>query len=135
MSNIKTKRIVTTVVTSETLDSFFKRGKESAALLDEKKIISPRKIISFEDKKDLAAFLTQNKFKLVATVRKRSETTISKLAEILKRSRASVDRDVQQLESIGIVTTEIKINPGHGKCKVVRAADDMPIQLQVQTVI
>lgn len=133
MSNIK-KTKIPVVVTNETLDNFFTRGKQSAALLDQKKTLSPRRVISFEDKKDLAAFLTQNKFKLVATVRKRPET-VTRLAAILKRSRAAVDKDIQELESIGIIKTELKINPGHGKCRIVRAVDEIPVNLQVQTVI
>lgn len=125
---------VTVTITNESLESFFKRGQDTASLLDQKKPVAPRRIISFADKRDLIAFLNQNKFKLVATVRKRPET-VSKLAELLKRSRAAVDKDVKELESIGIIKTEFQVNPGHGRCKIVKAIDDYPVQLQVQTSI
>jgi len=122
------------LVTSERVKDFFARGREIAKLIDQKKPIPSYRIISFEDPNDLVKFLTQNKLRLVSMVRRKPDS-ITGLAKTLKRSRASVDRDVQELESVGIVTSKYMINPGHGKCKIIMATDTKPVKLQVQTII
>lgn len=132
MRNLK-KTELHTVVTTESIGDFFDRGRQIARLLDQNKKIAPRHIISFEDVRDLIHFLTENKLRLVAAVRKKPRS-LSDLAKALKRSRASVDKDIQQLESVGIVKCEYIANPGHGRCKLI-STDTAPIQLQVQTVI
>lgn len=130
----KNKTILPVIVTSETLESFFLRGRKIAQKIDQKIAPFARRVISFEDTKDLINFLTQNKLKLVATIRKRP-CSVSGLAKILKRSRAAVNKDIQQLESVGIIKSEYVLNPGHGRSKLVMAVDPMPVQIQVQAVI
>ncbi len=119
---------------NETIDSFFARGKETAKLLDQKKHLLPRRIISFENVRDLMTFLSENKLNVVAAVRKKP-CSLTDLAKILKRSRAAVDKDVQLLESVGIIKSEYVTNPGHGRHKIITPLDKSPIKLQVQTTI
>jgi predicted transcriptional regulator len=116
------------------MEDFFARGKETARLLDQKKPLTPRRIISFEDPEDLMMFLTKNKLKLIASLRKKPNS-MSGLAKLLKRSRAALDKDIHLLESIGLVKSEYIANPGHGKHKVITAIDKSPVKLQVQTSI
>ena len=66
----KNKTTLPVIVTSETLESFFLRGRKIAQKIDQKIAPLARRVISFEDTKDLINFLTQNKLKLVATLRK-----------------------------------------------------------------
>lgn len=127
-SNNKNK---STLLTIETAESFFERGRKTAAFLDQKKSVAPRRMISFEDTADLVNFLTNNKLKLVTTVRKHPNS-ISKLADILHRTRASVDNDVKALEAVGILKSEYVCNPGHGVHRIITAADKNPVILQVQ---
>jgi len=127
------KEIVFTVKT-ESLKEFFSRGKHIASLLDQGKAIPPRKVISFEDPQDLIKFLTEAKLALLASIRKKPNS-ISKLAILLHRSRAAIDKDIQLLESIGIVKSEYVINPGHGRCRVIKSVDSKPIKLQVEAII
>ena len=47
-----------TWVGCETIEDFFARGKNVAKLLDEKNSIPKRRIISFEDPRDLEKFFT-----------------------------------------------------------------------------
>jgi predicted transcriptional regulator len=75
-----------------------------------------------------------SKLALLAAIRK-SPDSISKLALKLHRSRASIDKDVHLLESVGIVESEYVTNPGHGRYRIIKAIDSKPIKLQVETVI
>jgi len=121
------------LVINETIEEFFERGKKLAKLVDHKKQLPSHRVISFEDKKDLVKFLAEKKIELVAAIRKKPNSVMG-LAKTLKRSRAAVDKDIQLLESVGIIRSEYKPNPGHGRCKVV-TTDKTPIKLQVQAVI
>ena len=134
MSKLKSTEDIPILIINETIDSFFERGRNTAKLLDQNRLVSPRRVISFEDIHDLVKFLTENKINLIATVRKRPNS-ITALAKILKRSRAAVNKDIQLLESLGIVKSEYVANPGHGRCRMVFAIDKTPITLQVQTII
>ena len=129
----KNKEIVFTVKT-ESREDFFARGKHIAKLLDKGELIAPKRIISFEDPKDLIKFLTTAKLALLAAIRKAPDS-ITRLAHKLHRSRSAIDKDVQLLESVGIVESEYVSNPGHGRCRIIKAIDSKPIKLQVETVI
>jgi predicted transcriptional regulator len=129
----KNKPTVFTVKT-EAREDFFARGKKIATLLDKGKTVMPHKIISFEDTRDLIKFITEAKIALLSTIRKKPDT-ISSLARKLHRSRSAIDKDVQLLESVGIVESEYVINPGHGRCRVIKAVSSGPIKLQVESII
>jgi predicted transcriptional regulator len=121
-------------VRTETADEFFARGKLTAKQLDKGEKISPSRIISFEDPEDLIKFLTQTKRALVAAIRKKPNS-ISGLANELHRSRSAIDKDIQMLESVGIVESEYVANPGHGRCRIIKTTDSRPIKLLVETII
>jgi len=131
MNKLKNNIEPLTLVTVESVEDFFQRGKRTSKLLDQKKTITQRRVISFEDTADLVNFLTKNKLRLVAAIRKHP-SSITKLADILHRSRAAIDKDVKVLESVGILKSEYVTNPGHGRYKMVTVVDQNPIQLQVQ---
>jgi predicted transcriptional regulator len=52
---------------------------------------------------------------------KEAPGSITLIAERLRRDRSAVKRDVDQLAQAGMVTIEVKIHPGHGQMKEVRA--------------
>jgi predicted transcriptional regulator len=134
MQKLKNEREIPITVKNESLKDFFARGKEIAKAIDQKKDILPIKTISFEDVHDLMQFLTDTKLDLVSTVRKKP-FSISDLAKFLKRSRASISKDIQLLESVGILKSEYVTNPGHGKQRIISTFDKFPIKLTVETVI
>lgn len=51
---------------------------------------------------------------------KRKEVEVAELAAGLDRDKRAVSRDVDVLESFGLVTTGYEVNPGHGRRRVVR---------------
>lgn len=134
MNKSKKSDEIPVLVTSESVEEFFARGRRTAKLLDQGKSVQSRRIISFEDPSDLVRFLTKNKLKLVSAVRKKPNS-VTGLATALKRSRSAIDKDIQELESIGILKCKYVVNPGHGRCKMIMASDKKPVRLQVQAVI
>lgn len=121
-------------VKTEPLKEFFARGKRVALQLDKHEVIPFTRVISFEDTKDLIKFLTEARLNLLAAIRK-TPASITRLASKLHRSRSAIDKDVQLLEAIGIVESEYVVNPGHGRCRIIKAVDAQPIKLQVETFI
>jgi len=73
---------------------------------------------------DLAAFsktLTEKRIALFDLV-KRERYSVTELAEKTGRDPSAVRRDVELLESVGMVRTVREPNPGHGTRRVVSAA-------------
>lgn len=134
MKNVRKRNEIAFTVKIESVEDFFSRGKHIAKMLDKGEKVSPSRIISFEDPEDLIEFLTKTKQALLAALRKKPDS-ISGLANKLHRSRAAIDKDVRQLESIGILVSEYVINPGHGRRRIIKAVDENPIRLHVETVI
>jgi predicted transcriptional regulator len=56
--------------------------------------------------------------RLLQQIRKKA-ASISDLAKILKRDASAVRKDVLKLESVRMVETKERVNPGHGKVKIV----------------
>lgn len=134
MKNARKKNEIAFTVKIESAEDFFARGKRSAKMLDKGEKLAPSRVISFEDPEDLMEFLTKTKQALLAALRKKPDS-ISGLAHTLHRSRAAIDKEVRQLESIGILKSEYIINPGHGRCRIIKAVDENPIMLHVETII
>lgn len=73
---------------------------------------------------DLAAFsktLTEKRIALFDLV-KRGRYSVTELAEKTGRDPSAVRRDIEILESVGMVRTVREPNPGHGTRRVVSAA-------------
>lgn len=129
MNKRKNKRIKT-IVTTGTIKDFFDRGKNISRSLDAKNKINTRKrIISFEDPKDLLRFISDKKMTLMKLIREQPDS-VTALAKFLKRERSSVDRDIRILESYGLVKTHYENNPGHGKYKIVEPVSRYPVEIR-----
>jgi predicted transcriptional regulator len=101
-------------------EGFRKRTLERARKMDRGEKIQPEKSITFENPIEMAKVLTPERIRLYQIVKKK-ETSVTNLANGLKRDRSSVSRDVRLLEQKGILTTHQVSNPGHGRVKMVTA--------------
>lgn len=110
-------------VHSDGLEGFGKRSLDRARKLDRGEKLKPEKIITFENPVEMSKVLTPQRVRLYQIV-KRRETTVTGLANDLKRDRSSVSRDVRLLELKGLLTTYQATNPGHGRVKIVTAPVD-----------
>ena len=102
------------------LEGFRRRSLELTRKLDRGEKLKPEKIIAFEDPIEMAKVLSPERVRLYQVVKQR-ETSVTDLANGLKRDRSSVSRDVRLLELKGLLTTHEAPNPGHGRVKMVAA--------------
>ncbi len=100
------------------IDEFFDRVRSNAAKLDRGEAIRPAITITFEDPLEMLQVLTAERVRLLRKA-KAGAVSISDLASGLKRDVRAVSRDVVRLEKAGLLRTTYRINPGHGKHKVV----------------
>ena len=96
-----------------------KRSLARARKLDRSEKLEPEISITV-DASSLKMF-TPARLQLFQTV-KDKEISITSLAELLKRPREAVSRDVKALKSIGLVRVKDVINPGHGRVTMVSPA-------------
>jgi predicted transcriptional regulator len=106
-------------IRTDGVEGFFARAHETARKLDRKESIAAETIITFEDASSMWRCLTPQRTRLIKFVKEGQGTAVAHLAERLNRPRRAVDRDVALLESTGLVRTSFKVNPGHGRIKMV----------------
>ena len=106
-------------VSSGSVKDFFSRSHERAVKLDCKEKLPTELRITFEDPADLMRALSAQRVKMLQVVKRNPRPTVTKLANMLKRDRKSVTRDIVVLEKLGLIRTKTETNPGHGVVKVV----------------
>ena len=105
-----------TEVRTESVETFFERGRRGAALADRGERIPPSRVIAFEDVEELLGLLSGRRVSLLREV-KGAPGSITDLARRLGRDRSAVTRDVALLERYGVIRVVEKPLPGHGKQK------------------
>jgi len=105
-------------IKSSSTGDFFSRVRSHAAKLDRGESIAPRISISFEDPLEMLNVLTSERIRLLRKA-KAGALPISDLASGLNRDVRAVSRDVLRLEKAGLLRTSYRVNPGHGRYKVV----------------
>jgi predicted transcriptional regulator len=105
-------------IANGTASQFFERVRSHAQKLDRGESIAPAITITFEDPLELLNVLTAERVRLLRRARKGSQP-IADLASGLKRDVRAVSRDVVRLEKAGLLRTSYRVNPGHGRHKVV----------------
>ena len=105
----------------EPVERFFERARELARRADAGKRIPESRVVAFEEADDLLALRSPKRVQLLRALRQ-EPGSIADLARRLRRDRAAVTRDVQQLARFGVVEVTEKPLPGHGRQKWIRAA-------------
>jgi len=105
-------------IATGTSEEFFNRVRGNAAKLDRGETIAPTISITFEDPLELLNVLTAERVRLLRWA-KAGTQPITELATGLKRDLRAVSRDVVRLEKAGLLRTNYRVNPGHGRYKVV----------------
>ena len=120
------KRRVKVIVSTGTVEEFFKRAHEDAKKMDQRELLPPEIRVTFEDPIEMLRALSVERMRVIKIVQKHhtSKPTVSRLAVMLKRDRKAVSRDVKVLESLGLLKTREQLNPGHGRMKVVEPLAD-----------
>ena len=99
-------------------EEFFNRVRSHAAKLDRGEAVTPKISITFEDPLELLNVLTTERVRLLRRAKSGSQP-IAELATGLKRDVRAVSRDVVRLEKAGLLRTSYRVNPGHGRYKIV----------------
>lgn len=114
----KMTRAAKSRVTNDGVKGFFERAGAHARKLDRGEPLTPEIVVSFEDASELLRVLSSERVRLLSVAKKRP-ASISELASGLKRDARAVSRDVDLLESLGLLLTRYEANPGHGKRRIV----------------
>jgi len=105
-------------ITADGAEGFFRRARERVRKLDRGEAVAPEVTVTFENVADLLQVLSAERVRLLRAARQRA-TAISDLASGLDRDTRSVSRDVDLLESFGLLQTRYESNPGHGRRRIV----------------
>lgn len=110
------KQIIRTGDVSE----FFDRARSAARRADQGGKFDGTLTLSFEDPQKMFTVLSTARRRLMSEVI-REPKTISELSTSLHRNRSAITKDVSLLESMGLVTSQRQVNPGHGIQKIIRS--------------
>ena len=112
------RKAVGITVTTGSAKDFFERSLERARRLDRGEKLPAEIRLTFEDPADLMRVLSAERIRMLHAIQVKP-SPISDLANVLKRDRKSVSRDVKVLESFGLVKAHERPNPGHGQMRIV----------------
>lgn len=121
-------RSLKVVMNTRGIDEFRADVLADARRLDRGEVLEPCITLSFETAEEMATVLARAKLELLRQIR-RTPGPIGALAKALNRDRAAVNRDVSLLARLGLVSTSLEPNPGHGRHKVVR-----PVAAEIEVV-
>lgn len=116
------------IVKTGTVEEFLARSREIAHRIDQGEVLQPEYTLTFEDPADMFSVMSPGRLELFRAAKKEA-SSITALAQRLKRDRSSVKKDVDQLSAAGLLDVEEVPLPGHGRQKFVRVMADS-IQLQ-----
>jgi len=105
-------------VTADGAEGFFRRAREHARELDRGEPIAPEITVTFEDVSNMLRVLSAQRVRLLRVASQKA-LPISDLATGLKRDARAVSRDIDLLESFGLIRTRYEANPGHGRRRIV----------------
>jgi predicted transcriptional regulator len=112
------KRNAKVWVTADGAEGFFRRAREHARKLDRGRPIAPEITVTFEDVRDMLRVLSAERVRLLRVAREKA-VPVSDLANGFQRDTRAVSRDVDLLESFGLLRTRYEKNPGHGRRRIV----------------
>jgi predicted transcriptional regulator len=107
-------------VVTDGVDGFFARAREHARELDRGEKLRAELVITFEDAGEMIRVLSAERLRLLRA--SKTATPVSAIAATLKRNPRAVSRDIDLLESFGLVRTRYVANPGHGRRRIVESS-------------
>ncbi len=107
-------------VVTDGVDGFFNRAREHARKSDRGEKLESELVIAFEDASEMIKVLSAERLRLIRASKR--ATPVSVLAGALKRNPRAVSRDIDLLESFGLLRTRYVPNPGHGRRRIVESS-------------
>jgi len=94
------------------------------------KSVKPDSVISFDSLKTMRKFITDERLKILKTIRRDHPASIYALAKILKRDTKNVSDDVHYLSELGLLKLE-KTKDGRSKTKPVMEYEKILVEISV----
>ena len=113
--------VTKTSVRNDGAKGFFERARARANKLDRGEPLVPETVITFDDAAEMVRVLSNERVRLLSVAKKRPNS-VSQLAAHLNRDPRAVSRDIDLLESFGLLQTRYESNPGHGRRRIVEAS-------------
>lgn len=107
-----------TIKTSKVSD-FMLKVKQTMQFADKGAPIESSLTLAFEEPIEMLRFLTKQKLNIIKVLREHPDS-VSNIAKHSKLNRASTHRHIREMEKFGLVSIEEKVNPGHGRHKIVQ---------------
>jgi predicted transcriptional regulator len=92
--------------------------------------VKSRSVISFESLAVMRKFITDERLRILTTIKKYHPASIYELAKILKRDTKNVSNDVNYLEDIGLLEVK-KTNKGRSKSTPLVNYDKILLEIPV----
>lgn len=108
------------MVRTGNVTDFFDRARSAARKADQGGKFEETITLSFEDPQRMFTVLSEVRRRLMVEVM-REPKSITELSNCLHRNRSAISKDVSLLERMGLVSSQLQVNPGHGIQKVVRS--------------
>lgn len=95
--------MTTVTIRTGKVDDFFSRAREAALRADRGEPLEEKVTISFEDPDQMLMLLSGGRRRIMLEVMKRPQT-VQELANVLKRSRATIAKEIRYLEEKGLLS-------------------------------
>ena len=92
--------------------------------------VKTKSVISFESLAVMRKFITDERLRILTTIKKHHPSSIYELAKILKRDTKNVSNDVNYLEDIGLLEVK-KTNKGRSKSTPLVSYDKILLEIPV----
>lgn len=111
-------------------DKFIAEAKEAIKAVAKGKAVKPQSVISFESLKTMRKFITDERLRILKTIKKNKPDSIYELAKILHRDAKNVTDDVHYLAELGLIEIK-KTKNGRKKTRPVVDYEKILVEIMV----
>jgi len=111
-------------------DEFIIEAKSAMKAVAKGKTVMPQSVISFESLKTMRKFITDERLRILKSIKKNKPESIYALAKLLRRDTKNVSDDVHYLSELGLIEIK-KTKDGRQKTKPVVEYEKILVEIMV----
>jgi predicted transcriptional regulator len=111
-------------------DEFIIEAKSAMKAVAKGKTVTPQSVISFESLKTMRKFITDERLRILKSIKKNKPESIYALAKLLRRDTKNVSDDVHYLAELGLIEIK-KTKDGRQKTKPVVEYEKILVEIMV----
>lgn len=111
-------------------NEFIAEAKKAMKAVAKGKTVKPQSVISFESLKTMRKFITDERLRILKTIKKNKPDSIYALAKILHRDAKNVTDDVHYLAELGLIEIK-KTKNGRKKTRPVVDYEKILVEIMV----